>query len=172
MPARGPRSCSLTPDPVLGVRRGALRAVVAGAVAVGIAYASAWLPGGAPTWASWGMVGGIATILPGTLLLGALRPGRPSRTLLITAILLAVMLGTGFGTALLLPAETSEGALWLGLPRRAAIVIYGIGLLPILLLPIVFAHDFRGCGLDAAALSALREECEALRHASPEERHG
>lgn len=140
-----------------------MAAVALGAIAVGVAYASAWLPGGAPSWASWMMVLGLAAMLPGTLLLGAVRQGRPSLVVLSTAVLLAAMLVIGFGAALLLPPETAAGPLWLGLPRRAAIVIYGIGLLPILVLPLVFAYDFRDRGLDANALEALRRTCAALR---------
>ncbi len=127
------------------------------------AYAAAWLPEGAPAWASWAMVAGVALLLPGTLLLGALRPGRASRRLVVAAALLALLMVMAFGAALLLPGTAAGEPLLLGLPRRAAIVIYGIGLLPMLLLPWVFARDFRDFGLDAARLEQIRRECARLQ---------
>ena len=53
-----------------------LAMLVVGTAAVVVAYGTAWLPGGAPPWGSWAMVVGVALLLPGTLLLGALRRGR------------------------------------------------------------------------------------------------
>jgi hypothetical protein len=69
----------------------------------------------------------------------------------------------GFGAALLLPAETATGPLWLGLPRRAAMVLLGIGLLPLFVLPFAYARDSGDVQLDADALSALRAEAIRLR---------
>jgi hypothetical protein len=136
--------------------------LVAGTAAVLVAYGAAWLPGGAPRWASWSMVIGVALLLPGTLLLGALRRGRNSTRLVWIALILGLLLVVAFGTALLLPAAGADEALFLGLPRRAAIIVYGVGILPILLLPWAFARDFRDFGLDAERLDELRRECACL----------
>lgn len=136
--------------------------LMVGTAAVLAAYGAAWLPGGAPTWASWLMVVGMALLLPGTLLLGALRPGRNVARLGVVAAGLGVLLLVAFGAALLLPPSGADEPLLLGLPRRAAIVVYGVGLLPILLLPWAFARDFRDFGLDAERLDALRRECARL----------
>lgn len=144
-----------TPPAVLAI-------VTAGTAAVLAAYGAAWLPGGAPPWASWSMVVGVALLMPGTLLLGALRPGRNRARLLTVAFALGALLLGAFGAALWLPDAGSAEALLLGLPRRAAIVIYGVGLLPILWLPWVFARDFGDFGLDEERLAELRRACARL----------
>jgi hypothetical protein len=53
--------------------------------------------------------------------------------------------------------------LWLGLPRRAAILVYGIGLLPALVLPICYALGFESAVLSGADLEKLRSELAALQ---------
>ena len=48
-----------------------------------------------------------------------------------------------FGAALALPATEGPGAtLLLGLPVRAALVLYGAGALPLVVLPLVYAWAF------------------------------
>lgn len=158
LPAESPRAKQPWQTP-----RAVLAAIVLGVACVLVAYAGAWSPGGAPGWASWAMVAGVALLLPGTLLLGALRPGRDARRLVAMALLLGLLLLTAFGAALLLPTSAADEPLLLGLPRRAAIVIYGIGLLPMLLLPWAFARDFRDFGLDAERLERIRRECARLQ---------
>jgi hypothetical protein len=72
------------------------------------------------------------------------------------------VLAVGFGAALLLPA--SDGALsrlWLGLPARAAIVIYGVGLLPIIILPVAYAMTFEEMTLSAEDLERVRAMARA-----------
>jgi len=51
--------------------RRALAPVVLGTMAVAAAYGSAFLPGGAPGWAPWSMVVGIALMFTGSMALGA-----------------------------------------------------------------------------------------------------
>jgi hypothetical protein len=64
----------------------------------------------------------------------------------------------GFGAALALPAtEGPLSRLWLGLPARAAMVIYGIGLLPIFVLPIAYALTFETQTLNADDLERVRK---------------
>ena len=53
--------------------------------------------------------------------------------------------------------------IWLGLPRRAAILIYGIGLLPVFLLPIAYAMTFDRVTLSDADLASFRERLAAIR---------
>jgi hypothetical protein len=73
----------------------------------------------------------------------------------------------GFGAALALPAtEGPLSQLWLGLPARAAIVIYGIGLLPIVVLPIAYAVTFKTQTLsaeDVEKVRALGRENQSIR---------
>lgn len=108
------------------------------------------------------MVFGVALLMPGALLLGALRPGRSHRRLVVVAASMGALLLMAFGAALLLPDSSSAEPLWLGLPRRAAIIVYGVGLLPVLWLPWAFARDFKDFGLDEARLAELRRECARL----------
>lgn len=108
------------------------------------------------------MVLGVALLMPGGVLLGAWRPGRNHRRLVVVAAGLGALLLLVFGAALLLPDAGSAEALLLGLPRRAAIVIYGAGILPILWLPWAFARDFRDFGLDEERLAEIRRECARL----------
>jgi hypothetical protein len=141
-----------------------LAPVVGGTVAVAAAYGSAFLPGGAPPWAPWAMVAGIALLTVGMMALGAARPGRGLGPLLFPLGFTFVVLVAGFGLALALPGR--EGAatpLRGGLPTRAALVLYGVGLLPALVLPLAYALTFRSMTLDEADLERIR----AARRASP-----
>jgi hypothetical protein len=61
----------------------------------------------------------------------------------------------------------SEGPLtrlWLGLPARAAVVIYGVGLLPIIVLPVAYAMTFETLTLSADDVERVRES--GRKHAS------
>jgi hypothetical protein len=69
-----------------------------------------------------------------------------------------LVLVIGFCAALALPAtEGPLSRLWLGLPARAAIVIYGIGLLPIVVLPVAYALTFETQTLSAEDVERVRE---------------
>ncbi|MES2125319.1 MAG: hypothetical protein V4503_11600 [Gemmatimonadota bacterium] len=143
--------------------RFALAAVVIGLGLVFAAYVSAWVTGGGFPAGIWLMVAGVALVLPGTILLGGLRGGRASRPLLLATAFLLLVLAAGLGAALLLPPETVDGPLLLGVPRRAAIILFGIGIAPSLVLPLAYALDFDRALLGPESLAALRDECERLR---------
>jgi hypothetical protein len=77
-----------------------------------------------------------------------------------------VVLAAGFALALALPADERAGSpLYLGLPLRAAIIIYGIGLFPIVVLPIAYALTFHAQTLNAGDLERVREAGEAWARA-------
>ena len=137
-------------------RRG-LVPVVAGTFAVAAAYTGAFFPGGSARWAPWSMILGIALLCVGLMALGAARAGRPLGVLWIPLIFTFVVLVGGFGLALELPgAEGPSAKLIGGLPLRAALLIYGIGLLPALVLPLAYALTFDRQTLDAADLERVR----------------
>jgi hypothetical protein len=137
-------------------RRG-LTPVVLGTMAVAAAYASAFLPGGTPRWSPWSMVIGIALMCTGSMALGAARPGRRLGPMVWALGFAFVVLVACFGTALALPSTEGPGSrLLLGLPLRAALVIYGIGFLPAIVLPAVYALTFRQSTLDDADLERIR----------------
>jgi hypothetical protein len=151
-------------------KRLALALLLAASLAIASAYASAFLPGGAPAWAPWPMALGIPAALVAVMVLGAARGGRVGR-LAIPFAFSALVLGGGFALALALPAAEAPGAaLYLGLPLRAAVVLYGIGLFPIVVLPIAYALTFSEQTLNAEDLERVRlagQEWARSRAASP-----
>lgn len=139
-----------------------IAALFAGTLLILAAYVSTWLPHGTPTWGVWVMIVGSALSMAATTALGARNSDvAPGRSRLI-ALFLMVVIVAGFGAPLLLPVENTSGPLLFGLPLRAAIEIYGVGILPILVLPWLYAMEFRNEGLDEAALAGLRHRCAEL----------
>lgn len=138
-------------------RRVARYLLVASLGAIAIAYAAAFLPSGAPDWAPWLLAMGIPISIGSIMILGATRGRRGIGPLKVPFIFVVVTLAVGFGAALFLPASENAGStLWLGLPARAAIVIYGIGLFPIILLPVAYALTFESQTLTAEDLEQVR----------------
>lgn len=120
----------------------ALGGLVASVAAVGAAYAGALLSGPTPGWAPVAMVAGIAGSAVSLMVLGAARKGGVGRLAVPFAFLFVVLL-LGFGAALLMPPERgAPPELWLGLPPRAAVVLYGVGLLTLLVMPAAYALTF------------------------------
>jgi hypothetical protein len=137
--------------------RAGLASLVLGTLAAAAAYFSAFLPGEPPLWGAFAMVLGIALMSVGSMALGAARSGRPLGRLVWALATTFVILVLCFGVALVLP-RGGEGAaaLWAGLPRRAALVFYGVGVLPALFLPLAYALTFRERTLDAADIQRIR----------------
>jgi hypothetical protein len=126
--------------------------------AIAVAYASAFMPGGAPGWAPWLLALGIPGALGGIMVLGAARERGGVGRLAIPFAFVIVTLTVGFCLALGLPAnEGPESALWLGLPARAAIIIYGIGLMPVVVLPVAYALTFETQTLAAEDVEKVRQ---------------
>lgn len=121
-------------------------------------YAAAFTPGGAPAWAPWLLAIGIPAALGGIMALGAARGSAGIGKLKFPFAFVFVVLTAGFCLALGLPANEGVGSsLWLGLPARAAIVIYGIGLLPIVVLPVAYALTFDTQTLSQSDIDRVRE---------------
>ncbi len=138
-------------------KRVAVLAIFLGTVAIAVVYASAFLPGGTPRWAAPTLAGAIAVLMVALMILGAARgAGGVGRLAWAFAFTFAVIAGP-FALALGLPPESAGDALWLGLPRRAAIVLYGVGLLPMLVLPIAYAVTFDERTLRPEDLERVRE---------------
>lgn len=132
------------PAPAGGaLTRLAVGALFLGTLAIAAAYASAFRPGGAPAWAAWAMAIGVPLDLVATMVLGAAQRGRVPAPMLAAFALVGALLIGGFALALALPGDLGAAEpLWLGLPRRAAVIVYGVGLLPVLVLPVVYALTF------------------------------
>jgi hypothetical protein len=92
------------------------------------------------------------------MILGAVRGDKGIGKLRIPFAFVALILIAGFLAALMLPAtEGPTSSLLLGLPLRAAIVIYGIGVLPIIVLPVAYALTFETQTLSAQDVERVRE---------------
>ena len=138
-------------------RRVALTALFISILAIAAGYAAAFSKSGTPTWAPWLLAVGIPIALGAIMILGAVRGSRGIGPLKFPFAFVVLVLAIGFAAALALPAtEGPLSKLWLGLPTRAAIVIYGVGLLPIIILPVAYALTFETLTLSAEDLERVR----------------
>ena len=145
-----------------------LSGVVVGTLAITLAYGSAFLPGGTPAWGPWLFVFGTATIMLAMIVLGAARVRGGVGGLLVPLVGVYALLLAGFGAVLRMPPDTGAGtALWFGLPPRAAIVLYGIGLLPLFVLPVAYALTFESLTMRPEDLARI-EAAKAARRAAGE----
>jgi hypothetical protein len=138
-------------------RRWALGALFVAIAAIATGYAGAFSSTGAPSWAPWLLALGIPVALGAIMILGAVRGTRGIGALKFPFGFVILVLVIGFGAALALPSTDGPlSRLWLGLPARAAIVIYGVGLLPIIILPVAYAMTFEEMTLSAQDLERVR----------------
>ncbi len=117
---------------------------------------------------AWLAVVGISTSLSGTLVIGTVRNNALTRPAMLAAWVLLLVPLLAFGAALMLPVESLPDPLVLGLPRRAALVLLVVGVLPLFVLPLAYASDSSNDPLDAEALRALRTEAAQLRSGAPD----
>jgi hypothetical protein len=115
-------------------------------------------------WAAWLFALGMTGTILGTLALGAMRRDRGLGRLVIPFLIMTVLLGGGLAAVFLLPADLGAAEpLLLGLPQRAAIVLYVIGLLPILVLPVAYALTFADHTLRPDDLERVLQAARAAR---------
>lgn len=139
-------------------RRFALIALFISVAAIATGYAAAFSKGGTPGWAPWLLALGIPVSIGAIMVLGAARGQTGIGPLTIPFILVVGILAIGFCAALGLPtSESATSPLWLGLPRRAAVIIYGVGLLPIIVLPVAYAITFGTQTLTADDVERVRQ---------------
>ena len=139
-------------------RRAAVVVLFVSIAAMALAYAEALVTKGASTSAPWIAAIAVPIALTAIMILGAVRGDKDIGRLRIPFVFVALILIVGFLAALLLPAsESPTSSLWLGLPARSAIVIYGIGLLPIIVLPVAYALTFETQTLNAEDVERVRE---------------
>jgi hypothetical protein len=147
-------------------RRTGLVLFLLSALLIGAGYAACFLPGGPPPWAPWIFALGTGTILIAAMMIGALpEDGRRGARLAVPLAITWIIVVGGFAAALLLPPETMRDGLWLGLPRRAAIILYGVGLLPMFVLPVAYALTFDDLTLRAEDVQRVRDAAERMRAA-------
>jgi hypothetical protein len=151
-------------------RRTALAALLAGTLLIAAGYGSAFLPGDPPAWAAWALGVGNALVMVAAMALGAARRGKGIGRLALPFAFVFLVLAGGFGAVMVLPEETVASPLYFGLPLRAAIVLIGVGLLPLLVLPLAYAMTFDEMTLgedDLARVRAAALELRARAETSP-----
>jgi hypothetical protein len=127
-------------------------------LAIAAGYASAFAPGGTPAWGVWLAAIGIPASLCAIMMLGAVRAKSGIGSLKLPLLFVFVVLAGGFCLALALPPnESGHARMILGLPLRAAIIIYGIGLLPIVVLPVAYAVTFKSQTLSEEDIQRVRD---------------
>jgi hypothetical protein len=105
-----------------------------------------------------------AAMMVAVLVLGAARRGGAGLGGLRWVFLFCfAVLALGFSLALLAPAVTPDAQLFIGLPQGAAIILYVVGLLPLLVLPIAYAVTFDKTTLSVDELAELRRKLAELR---------
>jgi len=120
----------------------ALRALIAGMAGIAMAYVSAFLPLWLARLGPWLMAIVMPLTMCAMMILGAVRAGRGIGPLAGPFALVFLLIAGGFVLALALPTENANTPLWFGLPPRAAVLLCGVGLVPLLLLPVVYALTF------------------------------
>ena len=134
-----------------------MAALLISALLIAAAYAGALLVQPAPAWTAWAIMIGTSTIMLAMTVLGAARGKRGVGRLAVPLASMFVVLLVGFGAALMMPAEDAGSPLWFGLPPRAAVILYGVGILPLFVLPIAYAMTFETMTLDEADLERVRQ---------------
>lgn len=148
------------------MRRLVLQLLALSILFVALAYGGVFLPGETPRWAPWLLALGSNGIIMTLMALGAMRRDHLPRSLGLTFVGLFVLCAGAFLIALALPAsEGPGGTLLLGLPLRTAIVLYGIGVVPIAVLPFAYALTFESSTLSEDDLVRVREAYATVRAA-------
>ncbi len=141
----------------------ALPVIVCSALGNLVAYVSAFRGSAAPTWAPFVFAISTVAMLTAIIVLGAHRRDRKLGLLAIPIALVAVILLGGFLAALQVAPPSAGSRLFAGLPLGAAIVVYGIGLLPLVILPVAYALTFANMTLSDADIQRVRDAKRAPR---------
>ena len=146
------------------MKRFVLTLVMLSCATVGVGYAGAFLPGGAPSWSPWCMAIGTNGALMSLMALGASRRGTLPAALIWTFIGMFVLCAGAFSYALAVPAaEGAGGALLVGLPIRTAVLLYSVGVAPIVILPFAYALTFDKSTLSDDDLVQVRAAHDAMK---------
>jgi hypothetical protein len=135
--------------------RTSLPLLVTGLLLVVTGYATVLLDVGAAV-GPWGLAVGSAMVLTALLRMAARRAGRIPRLLHMATIVVFVATAAGFGSALMAPDAVPHGPLILGLPRTTALLLLLVGLVPLVVLPLMYARAFDRDILSADDLERVR----------------
>jgi len=137
-------------------RRAPLAGAVLGTVGIALAYASAFAPPPVAAWGPWVMAVALPVTMVALMTLGVVRDDRRLGRLRAPVALVFLLVTGGFLLALALPAEGPDAPLWFGVPPRAAVILYGVGLLPLFILPLAYALTFDDLTLSDADIARVR----------------
>lgn len=145
------------------MKRTLIRLLVVSCALVALSYAAVFA-GARGGWAPWTLAIGANGVIMSLMAIGAVRRDTLPRSLVWTFAGLFLFCAGCFVAALVLPAaEGANGPLLFGLPLRTAIVLYGIGVVPIFILPFAYALTFEASTLSEADLIRVRTASAAVR---------
>jgi hypothetical protein len=145
------------------MKRTLIRLLVVSCALVALSYAAVFA-GARGGWAPWTLAIGANGVIMSLMAIGAVRRDTLPRSLVLTFVGLFLFCAGCFVAALVLPAaEGANGPLLFGLPLRTAIVLYGIGLVPIFILPFAYALTFEASTLSEADLIRVRAASAVVR---------
>lgn len=137
--------------------RVALLLIVSAVLAIAAAYGTTLVLGSAAAFVAPALAYGIGASMTGMFMLGAARNGALRSWLVVVFVAVFLVITGTFWVVLALPAnEGAAGILLLGVPRRTALILLGVGALPMLLLPIAYALAFDHDLLDDDEMQRLR----------------
>ena len=146
------------------MKRLLIRLLAASCGLVAIAYAAMFVSATPPSWEPISLAIGANGVIMTLMAIGAVRHDTMPRSLVWTFVGLFVLCAGAFVVALLMPAqEGAGGPLLLGLPLRSAIVLYGVGVLPIAILPFAYALTFESSTLSEDDLVRVRAAHASMR---------
>ena len=146
------------------MKRLLIRLLAASCGLVAIAYAAMFVSATPPSWAPIALAIGANGVIMTLMAIGAVRHDTMPRSLVWTFVGLFVLCAGAFVVALLMPAQEGVGGpLLLGLPLRSAIVLYGVGVLPIAILPFAYALTFDSSTLSEDDLVRVRTAHASMR---------
>jgi len=130
---------------MIRLTRSPITLLFAGLVIVAAGYVAILLPGDGSTareLGAWALALGASLVLTGMLALAAARPAGTPRMMRAATWLTFLATFGGLAYALAAPAPVTDGPLLLGLPRVTAIMLLLTGLVPLIALPLAYAHAF------------------------------
>lgn len=146
------------------MKRRLIRLLASSCGLVALAYAVLFVSANPPVWAPISLAVGANGVIMTLMAIGAVRHDTMPRSLGWTFIGLFVLCAGAFVVALLLPAQEGvTGPLLLGLPLRTAIVLYGVGVVPIAVLPLAYALTFESSTLSEDDLVRVRAAQASMR---------
>ncbi len=139
-------------------RRAGIGGVATGVMLVLAAYGTAQFASPTSPIGAWLMISGVSLLMGAIFLLPASGRGRWGTAVGVSSLLLVV-----FAAAFVSAVDQPGDRLFGGFPFRVALIVYGVAVLPTLILPALHARLFQSDGLDPESLSRLREDCSRLR---------